>query len=377
MATDLYSDDNGNRVIIRHKGPPGVGLIPGGATGQIYVKASNDDYDGVWANAPNGTGAAVGPAAATDGAFALFDGITGKLLKDSTHTLSYFATRSYADTKVDKITGKGLSEAEFTTVEKAKLAALGVEHYMGAYADVVDLPTGHEGAYATVEVSGDPLSFYAWDEANSNWSDVSKNTGMTGADIAEALFSGDDVYSQADCRIFNTFDREALDGAASVSYVNSALSAAGLGVVALAETSYFNLTGTSVAIAGISDGTSNLVKALAVTTLGSGNVSFDAGSSDARLRYTVASVRVMRVEARLAFSGTAADTVVVGIAKNGSVVAGSKTLVEIPAGGEICNATVSSLISMTVNDYVEVFVGNATAANAVQIHNLYISAITA
>lgn len=377
MATELYSDDNGNRVLIRHKGPPGPGVPPGGTTGQIYVKASNAEYDGDWANAPNGTGAAVGPASSLDATVVLFDGITGKLLKDSTRTISYFATRSYADTKVDKITGLGLSEESFTTVEKAKLAALGLEHFLGVYPIVDDLPTGHEGAYAVVEVSGSPLAFYAWDETNSEWADVTKNAGMSGAEIAAALYSGIDVYDKDTNRIFTSNDRITLDGAASLTYVNSALAAAGIGTVALAETSYFNLTGTSVAIAAISDGTSNMVKASVVTTLGSGNVSFDGGSSDARLRYTVASVRIMRVEARLAFAGTAADNVVVGLAKNGSVVASSKTLVEIPAAGEVCAVTISALISMTANDYVEVFVGNATAANAVQVHNLYISAITA
>jgi hypothetical protein len=379
MASEYYSDDNGNRVLIRHKGPAGPGVPAGGTTGQIYVKASNDDYDGTWANSPAGTGAAVGPASATANAFALFDGTTGKLLKDSTYTVSYFATKSYADTKVDKVTGKGLSEADFTTAEKTKLGLLTVEHFQGVFPDFATLEAevGAEGAYAVVEALGDPLAFYAWDETNSEWADVTKNDGMTSAEIAAALFSGDDVYDQATTRIFNTFDRATLDGAASLTYVNSALAAAGLGVVCIAETSYFNLTGTAVAVAAISDGTTNLVKASVVTTLGSGNVSFDGGSSDARLRYTVASVRVMRVEARVAFSGTHNDTVVLGIAKNGSVIAASKTLSVAQASNKTTSVTISAMVSMTANDYVEVYVGNVTAANAVQVHSLYISAITA
>lgn len=96
--------------------PPGTatnGLPPGGTTGQTAVKASDADFDVEWSDNTvydptnvaitggtiNGidvgdigaaTGDVVGPASATDGAFPLYDGTTGKLIKGSAYTPASF-----------------------------------------------------------------------------------------------------------------------------------------------------------------------------------------------------------------------------------------------------------------------------------------------
>ena len=56
------------------------------ATDLIYVVRNSTDYKATGNDFPAGDGDVVGPASATDGAPALFDGATGKLLKNSTPT---------------------------------------------------------------------------------------------------------------------------------------------------------------------------------------------------------------------------------------------------------------------------------------------------
>lgn len=68
-----------------------------------------------------GGGDVVGPASATDGAVALFDGATGKLLK---------------------VAGKGLSTEDYTTAEKSKLAGVAA----GAQVNTVTSVAGKTGA---------------------------------------------------------------------------------------------------------------------------------------------------------------------------------------------------------------------------------------
>ena len=80
MST-LYSDDNGNRVVTRHRGPAGKGFPAGGTTGQLLAKTADTDYAATWVNPPDGTDAVLGPVSAVDGNFALFDGVTGKFEK--------------------------------------------------------------------------------------------------------------------------------------------------------------------------------------------------------------------------------------------------------------------------------------------------------
>lgn len=41
-------------------GPPGVGVPPGGATGQVLTKASGADYDTEWRNQTGGSGGGSG-----------------------------------------------------------------------------------------------------------------------------------------------------------------------------------------------------------------------------------------------------------------------------------------------------------------------------
>lgn len=124
-----------NQVTIQYPGPAGVGVPAGGTTNQVLAKASNVDYDTTWvtggggqtsvqfqdegtnlgtsgtvdtlnftgagvtatrigntvtANVAGGGGSGdvVGPISAVDSRIAAFDGITGKLIKDSGSTVA-------------------------------------------------------------------------------------------------------------------------------------------------------------------------------------------------------------------------------------------------------------------------------------------------
>ncbi len=72
-----YKDDTG--AITSLVGATGQGVPTGGTTGQILAKASNADYDTAWVA---GGGDVVGPASATADGVALYNGTTGKLIKD-------------------------------------------------------------------------------------------------------------------------------------------------------------------------------------------------------------------------------------------------------------------------------------------------------
>lgn len=71
--------------------------------GQALKGSPNDDLGMVWVDTLPGEGDVVGPASATDGDIAQFDGITGKLLKDtglkSTSFQPALVTGGAADTK--------------------------------------------------------------------------------------------------------------------------------------------------------------------------------------------------------------------------------------------------------------------------------------
>ena len=83
-----FSDDR-TTITVGASGPQGAtgqGVPAGGTTGQVLAKASGTNYDTEWVTGGGGGGSGdvVGPASSVDGRAALFDGITGKLIKQAT-----------------------------------------------------------------------------------------------------------------------------------------------------------------------------------------------------------------------------------------------------------------------------------------------------
>lgn len=102
------------------------------------------------------------------------------LLNRSNHTgtqsiSTISGLQSALDGKVDKVAGMGLSQENFTTAEKNKLAGLEESHFKGLFPDLAALeaavPSPVPGDYAQVAGAnpGDPSVTYVWDDPLNEW----------------------------------------------------------------------------------------------------------------------------------------------------------------------------------------------------------------
>lgn len=378
---DVFPDGSDiNRVVVRYTGPPGPGVPSGGTTGQILVKNSDEDYDTEWGNTGAGNGDVVGPGSAVNNRLAAFNGTTGKLLKDSGIGIADVFTVTAAANKVDKVAGKVLSSNDFTDVLKAKLDAATAENFRGTYASFVALttavPAGNPGDYANVVTLGDDMIQYTWDDVNAVWVSLNSVVALDGQDIADIVYNTTDAagYDKDSNRIFTTAEKTQLAGAASLEYVNGLALTAGIINPAYAAFAYFDLTGTVVSIAGISDGTSNLVKLAPVTTLDPASVLFTSPVAG-RLTYTGTETRLFVATFNVSMLGTASANYVLTLSKNGSLIPVSRTVVGFGATPLTTPATNTVLVSLATNDYLEVFTGNTTDVNdpTVKVLSLEIS----
>jgi hypothetical protein len=376
----VFNDNQGNRVIVRHKGPAGKGIPSDGVPGRILQHVGPGPYDTTWAVPPSGTGAVVGPTLSVDGTFPLFDGITGKLIKGSAFTPTSFASVASVALKQDKIVGKSLSEEDFTTEEKIKLSNLSSATFRGVFADSSSITSSvtdpAPGDYCVVEVSAETSVVYFWDSTNLVWTPQTQEpVAMTGQEIATALFDADDsaIWDIDSCRIYTQTEK------AQLASHEAIITSLGLGSVVLAygALSYFSIVGDPTSVVAISDGLTNMVKLDPPTALGGVVSGFDnGGASNGRLRYTGATTKNFAVTARVSFSASNTDTLVFGIVKNATVDQPSRVLVNPTVTGKIMTVTLTSFISLATNDYLELFVGNLDAANSPTIHVLSLESCT-
>lgn len=173
------------------------------------------------------------------------------------------------------------------------------------------------------------------------------------------------------------------NGTAWVSYILTSgdtmegnLTMAGRLLVPMGEISYFSMTGTAVAIAAQSDGSSNMVVCPPVTTLNN-DMEFDnGGSNNGRLRYTGETTKTFHVACTITIAPVAAnDTFVFGVAKGGTVIAGSKVLVQAINSAAMRSTAMHVMVSLATNEYLELYVGNTTDADDVTIHSLNLFAM--
>lgn len=373
---EIYNDSDCGRVIIRNLGPAGPGIPEGGTIGQIIVKTGTGDYETEWQNAPDGVGAIVGPASSVNNRLVAFNGTTGKLGKDSGILIADVFTTTAAANKVDKITGKGLSTNDFTDALKAKLDAATAENFRGEYPTLLALttavPLGNPGDYANIVGLGVDPNLVIWDDLNDVWC-VLSDFILDGQEVATAVFNPTDsvIWAQSDSRIFTTDEKNALANAASMDYINSLALAAGLLAPAYTALSYFDLTGTTVNITGVSDGVTNLVKIGPATTLDASSALFDS-PVPGRLRYNGEQSRLFVVTFTVSFSGPVGAEMVFALAKNGSALTTSKAIVT--AQSTTLAVSTTTLVSLLNTDYIEVFVGNSTNTNDPTVKTLTLEA---
>jgi hypothetical protein len=147
-------------------------------------------------------------------------------------------------------------------------------------------------------------------------------------------------------------------------------------MIPMGEISYFNTTGTTITITGVSDGSTNMVLVNPTTTLNN-DMEFDnGGGNTGRLRYIGTATRTFHVACSISFSGaTTNQDGVFGIAKNGTIVAASKVISFLGLTSDTRSTALHLMVSLTTNDYVELYVGNMTATNNVVVKTLNIFAM--
>lgn len=106
--------------------------------------------------------------------------------------------------KVDKVTGKDLSDENYTLAEKQKLAGLESSRYRGLFADLpalqAALPAARPGDYADVDMgAGTEVARYIWDDSDSAWvQQGAPATPLTAAQVKELYESNPDTNAFSD-----------------------------------------------------------------------------------------------------------------------------------------------------------------------------------
>ncbi|WJN60942.1 hypothetical protein [Pseudomonas sp. SO81] len=124
-------------------------------------------------------------------------------------------------TKVDKLTGYGLSQENFTPAEKSKLAGLEGNHFKGLFTSLGALmtafPSAEAGDYADVDAGeGSATARYLWDVSDAEWLASGSGAPLTAADI-KLLYE-----SNPDTNAFTDADEAKLDDIEAGAQVNYA-----------------------------------------------------------------------------------------------------------------------------------------------------------
>lgn len=127
--------------------------------------------------------------------------------------------QSALDSKVDKVAGMGLSQENFTTAEKNKLALLEEPHFKGLFPTLADLeaavPNPVPGDYAQVAGAnpGDPSVTYVWDDPLNQW--VEQAPEISAAQV-KSLYE-----SNPDTNAFTDSEKSKLAGIANGATANT------------------------------------------------------------------------------------------------------------------------------------------------------------
>lgn len=162
------------------------------------------------------------------------------------------------DKKVDKVAGKGLSDENYTTAEKTKLAGLESSKFKGLYPNLaalkVDYPegageswsNGEGGWYADVDAgTGSDTIRYVWDKSDDKWVSGGSGSPLTPAQIKSMYESNPDTNA------FTDSDKNKLDNIEAGAQVNTIT-----GVKGSAEATY-RIGDVSIGMVDIDAGTTD------------------------------------------------------------------------------------------------------------------------
>lgn len=111
--------------------------------------------------------------------------------------------------------------------------------------------------------------------------------------------------------------------------------------------------------------TGTAYKAAGATT--SQSITQKFSHSDNRLTYTGALTRSFRVTVSATISSTNGNVIGLYVAENGAVVGNSESYTTANAAGKAENCFCQTVVELSTNDYVEVYVENETAANNITV----------
>lgn len=125
------------------------------------------------------------------------------------------------DEKVDKVTGFGLSQENFTSAEKSKLAGIEGSHYRGLFSSFAALTSGVTspvaGDYADVDDGvGSAVERYIWDVSDSEWVKQSGEVSPVTASQVKTLYE-----SNPDTNAFTDSEKSKLTGIAAGATANT------------------------------------------------------------------------------------------------------------------------------------------------------------
>jgi len=146
----------------------------------------------------------------------------------------------------------------------------------------------------------------------------------------------------------------------------------------MGEINYFSTTGTTITINNQSNGDTALVKVNVVTHLDTSKcIPFEVdngGANNGRWRYTGTRTRQFHTAFTISMDGAGAATnvYVFAVAKNGVIDDDCKILQSITATGQIASTALHCQLTLSQNDYIELYVGNTTDADDIVVKSINI-----
>lgn len=168
--------------------------------------------------------------------------------------------------KVDAVPGKQLSDENYTSAEKTKLAGLEAAHYRGTYVNftalTTALPTAVVGDYADVDAGADsPVLRYIWDASDNEWVAQAGSADPITAAQVKTLYE-----SNADTNAFTDTEKTKLVGVAEGATANTSTDTLAEGATYLYHTAArvrgVVLTGLSLATGTVIAATDTVLSAL-------------------------------------------------------------------------------------------------------------------
>jgi uncharacterized protein YdeI (BOF family) len=149
----------------------------------------------------------------------------------------------------------------------------------------------------------------------------------------------------------------------------------------MGEVSYFSISGTTVNISGLSDGSTNMIVCAVSTPTATNLLSMPMNefstNSNGRLVYDGKTTRTFHIACTIsATPSNSGDQYVFGVSKNGTVVTASKIIQRMGATSDTQSTAMHVVIVLAKGDYLELQVGNLTNSGGnVRIKSLNLFAL--